>query len=107
MGMQPGRYELGHYNVIVTANDARLEDGTLAGSILRLDQAVRNMLAYTGCSLAEAVRMASATPAHLLGLNNMGGIAVGNSADLAVLSPENEITHTFIAGQLAFQRSAN
>lgn len=104
MGMQPGRYELGHYNVIVTDESARLEDGTLAGSILRLDQAVRNMIAYTRCSLAEAVRMASTTPARLLGQKGMGVIGQGYSADLVVLSPENQVTHTFIAGQLAFQR---
>lgn len=104
MGMPPGHYELGHHHVIVTEESARLEDGVLAGSILRLDQAVRNMMAYTGCSLAEAVDMATATPARLLGLETMGAIAPGFTADLAVLSPQNEVTHTFVAGQLAYQR---
>jgi N-acetylglucosamine-6-phosphate deacetylase len=107
MGMAPGRYELGHHPVIVTQDSARLEDGTLAGSILRLDQAVRNMMAYTGCTLAEAAGMAAANPARLLGQENLGAIAPGCAADLVVFSPENEVTHTFVAGLLAYQRRAH
>ncbi|MBE0697479.1 MAG: N-acetylglucosamine-6-phosphate deacetylase, partial [Anaerolineaceae bacterium] len=74
MGMPPGKYELGHYEVIVTPDSARLVNGTLAGSILRMDQAVCNMMAFTGCSLAEAVGMASTTPARLLGLDRCGAL---------------------------------
>ena len=47
-----------------------------------LDEAVRNMMAFSGCSLAEAVRMATATPARLLGLERKGAIAPGFDADL-------------------------
>lgn len=64
MGMPPGRYKLGDREVIVDGVSARLADGTLAGSILTMDQAVRNVMAFTGCSLAAAIAMAAATPAR-------------------------------------------
>ncbi len=104
MGMPPGRYGLGDHEVFVDASSARLADGTLAGSILTLDQAVRNMLAFTGCSLAEAVYMASATPARLLNLADQGALAPGHLADLALLSSENTVTHTFVGGELVYQQ---
>lgn len=104
MGMPPGRYELGHYDVAVTAESARLMDGTLAGSILQMNQAVRNMMAYTGCSLADALAMASTTPAWVLGLEDCAGLTPGNRADIAVLTPRMEVTHTFVGGKLVFQK---
>jgi N-acetylglucosamine-6-phosphate deacetylase len=104
MGMPPGKFELGHYEVIVTPDSARLADGTLAGSILRMDHAVRNMMTFTGCSLADAVQMASATPARLLGLERNGALLPGYAADIAVLSPETQATHTFVAGKLVYQK---
>lgn len=102
MGMTPGEYILGEHSVMVDATGARLQDGTLAGSVLRMDEAVRNMIAYTGCGLAAAARMASQTPARLLGLAKRGAIAPGCDADLVALSPQNEVVHTFIAGELAY-----
>lgn len=105
MGMPPGHYMLGHYDTIVTPDSARLADGTLAGSILQMDQAVKNMMAFTGCSLAEAVYMASTTPARLLGLERAGALLPGYAADIAVLSAEVDVTHTFVAGKLAYQKN--
>jgi N-acetylglucosamine-6-phosphate deacetylase len=104
MGMAPGSYELGHYNVIVNETSARLPDGTLAGSILRMDEAVRSMIDYTGCTLADAAQMASTAPARLMGLRHLGMLAPGCAADLVVLSPDLQVTHTFIGGALAYQR---
>lgn len=104
MGMPIGRYQLGAHNVIVDQTSARLEDGTLAGSTLTMDQAVRNMMAFSGCNLADAICMASTTPARLLGLDHKGSIAPGCDADLVVLSTENEVTHTFVGGRLAYER---
>ncbi len=60
------------------------------------------MMAFTGCSLADAVHMATVTPARLLGLEHKGAIVPGYDADLVVLSPTNEVTHTFVGGNLAF-----
>lgn len=104
MGMPPGRYQLGQFEVVVTSESARLDDGTLAGSILRMDQAVRNMMSFTGCSLADALAMATLTPARLMGLNRCGQVTAGYAADLAVFSDQVEVTHTFVAGKLVYQR---
>lgn len=105
MGMPPGRYELGHYDVIVTAESARLADGTLAGSILQMNQAVQNMVTYTGCGLADALTMATTTPARLMGLRDCGQLTPGACADLAVFTPDMQVTHTFVAGKLVYQKS--
>lgn len=104
MGMGPGRYALGQFVVTVDEHTARLDENTLAGSILTMDAAVRNTMAYTGCTLGEAVRAASTNPARLLRLERKGRIAPGCDADLVLLSARNEVTHTFVAGRLVYQR---
>lgn len=104
MGMSPGRYTLADRTVIVDEHSARLPDGTLAGSILTLDQAVRNMMAFTGCTLAQALTMASATPARVLGLTRLGRIAPGCEADVVVFDEALRVTHTFVAGKLVYPR---
>jgi N-acetylglucosamine-6-phosphate deacetylase len=88
----------------VDSDSARLADGTLAGSILGMDQAVRNMIAFTGCSLAEAVTMSALTPARVLGLDHKGRLAAGCDADVVVLDESLRVTHTFVNGALAFAR---
>jgi len=102
--MPPGRYMLGDRQVIVNENSARLADGTLAGSILTLDQAVRNTIAFTGCSLAEALTMASTTPARVLGLARKDRVAPGCDADLVILNERLEVTYTFVSGHLAYEK---
>ncbi|MBA3943326.1 MAG: amidohydrolase family protein, partial [Herpetosiphonaceae bacterium] len=105
MGMPPGTYPLADRTVFVDTTSARLADGTLAGSILTMDQAVRNMQSFTGCSLAEALQMASTVPARLLGLAQKGVLAPGNDADIVVLDHAQVVTHTFVAGRLVFERA--
>src|SRR5262249_13898832 len=68
---------------------ARLADGTLAGSVLTMDGAVRNAVA-AGVGLADAVHAASTTPAAVLGLTDRGSIAPGLRADLVALTPALE-----------------
>jgi N-acetylglucosamine-6-phosphate deacetylase len=99
MGMPPGTYKLSDREVFVDEHSARLADGTLAGSVLKMDQAVRNAIRFTGCSLEEALRMASTTPARVLGLENKGNIFVGADADLVVLDEACQVTHTFVKGK--------
>jgi N-acetylglucosamine-6-phosphate deacetylase len=106
LGMAPGDYQLSEHRVIVSEKDARLADGTLAGSLLRMDQAVRNAMAFCGCSLFDAVRMASLAPARLLGLDGTyGQIEPGYSADLVVLDEKLVPSHTFVGGRLVFERA--
>jgi N-acetylglucosamine-6-phosphate deacetylase len=106
LGMPAGNYNLGSYEVRVANNQSILEDGTLAGSLLSLDQALRNLLKYTGCSSAEAIRTITTTPASLLGLSgSKGQIAPGYDADLVLLSPEFKVMATFIDGQMVYRRA--
>ncbi len=104
MGMPPGRYRLGDREVTVDGATARLADGTLAGSILTIDQAVRNMIGFAGCSLAAALIMASRTPARIVGLERKGRIEPGCDADLVILDPALGVTHTFVAGRLHYEK---
>jgi len=103
MGQGPGEYALGDRRVRVDASSARLEDGTLAGSILTMDQAVRNLLSWESCSLAEALTMASTTPARLLGLDKLGSLAPGCAADIVVLDEGLHVRQTVVGGQVMFE----
>jgi N-acetylglucosamine-6-phosphate deacetylase len=105
MGMPPGRYKLSDREVIVDSASARLADGTLAGSILAMDQAVRNAIEFTHCSPGEAITMATATPARLLGLERKGRIAPDCDADLVLLDQALHVTHTIVAGQVVYQHA--
>ncbi len=105
MGMGAGRFKLGDREVLVDANSARLGDGTLAGSILQMDAAIRNVIDYTGGSLADAITVASATPAHVLGLKRKGQIAADYDADLVVLDKSLRVEMTMAHGEIVFERA--
>lgn len=99
--MADGSYDLGGQEVIVKNGKAMLTDGTLAGSTLKMPQALKNMVASTECSLIDALRMASSNPAKVLGLENKkGSIAVGYDADLIVMNPNLEVILTMRAGHV-------
>ena len=102
MGQGPGEYTLGDRRVLVSASSARLEDGTLAGSILTMDQAILNLISWGSCSLAEALTMASTTPARLLGLDKLGRLAPGCLADIVVLDESLHVRQTIVGGQVMF-----
>jgi N-acetylglucosamine-6-phosphate deacetylase len=104
LGMPPGQHWLGDFRVTVDEGGARLDDGTLAGSVLSLDQALRNLIMFSGCSLAEALPTVTTTPAKLLGLaDQRGQLTAGFTADLVLLSPELEVVMTVVQGQIAYQ----
>lgn len=104
-GMPPGEYALGGRTVIADGTAARLPDGTLAGSLLTMDAAVRNMRRWAGARAADAVAMASETPAHMLGMTRMGRLGIGHDADLVLLDHEMRVQMTIIGGEIAYQRS--
>jgi N-acetylglucosamine-6-phosphate deacetylase len=104
LGMPPGTYRLGDFDVTVDENSARLADGTLAGSILTMGAALRNLMAFTGCSLSEAIACGSLNPANLLGLNNKGRLAAGADADFVVLTPQGEVMATIVMGQVVYSK---
>ncbi len=105
LGMPPGMYRLGEREVRVDETAARLAGGTLAGSLLTMDSAVRNVVAFTGCAPAEAVRMAATTPADLLGLTHLGRLAPGCAADLVILDDRLSVAQTWVQGEIVYQRS--
>jgi N-acetylglucosamine-6-phosphate deacetylase len=106
MGMPPGQYTLGERAVTVDATSARLKDGLLAGSILTMDAAVRNMIEFTGCSLVDAIAMASSTPAQVIGMAyRKGQIAVGLDADLVVFDESLHVDRTIVGGEVVYSRA--
>jgi N-acetylglucosamine-6-phosphate deacetylase len=104
LGMPPGQHLLGDFDVVVDETSARLADGTLAGSILSLDVALRNLIVFSECSLAEALPTLTTTPARLLALSDQRGqLAPGHFADLVLLSPELDVVATIVEGQIAYK----
>lgn len=101
-GMPPGEYALGGEPVLVADGAARRPDGTLAGSIVTMDQAVRNMVRWTGVAPAHALRMATEIPARLLGLDRKGRIVVGADADLVLLDDDLFVTDTIVGGEIVY-----
>jgi N-acetylglucosamine-6-phosphate deacetylase len=100
LGMPPGAYELGDFAVTVDGASARLSDGRLAGSLLSLDQGVRNLIAFTGCEVGDALSTVTTTPAKLLGLTDRGQVAPGLVADLILLTPDLQVVKTIVDGQI-------
>lgn len=103
-GLAPGVYDLGGQDVQVTRKDARLADGTLAGSILTMDAAIQNVQSITGCSLNELVSMTSANAAKELGLTNKGSLQEGSDADVAILDDSFAVQLTICRGTIAYTK---
>ena len=97
-GAPAGTYALGGASIISDGESARRADGTLAGSTLTLDRAVRGMVALGGARPEEALTMATAVPAARLGFADRGRLAVGRRADLVLWSAELEVASTAIGG---------
>lgn len=96
-GMPDGRYRLGLIEVDVK-DGQRTSDGKLAGSVLTMDLAVRNLTRFAEWDLPLAVGAASRNPARVMGTNNKGVLAPGSDADFIVLDFEGNVLRTFIAG---------
>ncbi len=105
-GLGPGDYPLGGQTVRVDATTARLADGTLAGSVLTMDAAVRNSVNLAEATIAEACRMASEVPARVMGQSEKGRLARGCDADLVLLDEELHVLSTYVGGRLAFDAQA-
>jgi N-acetylglucosamine-6-phosphate deacetylase len=93
------RARLGDQTIIAGDNTAVLEDGTLAGSILTMDAAFRMLVGRIGLSLPDAARMCATTPAAAIKQADIGSIATGKWADLAILDRDLRIVQTFVAGE--------
>ena len=97
-GMPDGRYRLGSFEVELKDGKC-LRNGSLAGSVLTMDQAIRNVMAFGDWSLPQALRAATLNPARVANLKHVGVVEVGARADLVVLSPAGEVRQTIIGGE--------
>lgn len=99
LGKGKGKYRFGEQEVEVHDDKAVLA-GTerIAGSVLTLDTAVRNLCKATGCTVVEAIECASLKPAKLLGLKNKGHLEFGADADFNILSQDLEVKACYVAG---------
>ncbi len=103
LGMGHGTAALGDLVVTVSDRGVRTNDDVLAGSNLSLAQAIRNLVAFSGCTPAEAIAAASANPARVLGLTDRGRIEVGAIADLVVFDADLRVDRTLIGGRVAWK----
>jgi N-acetylglucosamine-6-phosphate deacetylase len=96
-GMPDGRYQLGPIEVDVKDGKCT-SNGSLAGSVLTMDRAVRNVAQFSNWSLRDAIRAATLNPARTVGASNRGILAVGAAADFVVLNSQGEVIKTIVGG---------
>ena len=97
-GMPDGEYRLGSHTVYKCMGGVRLADGTLAGSTVTLDQALRNLVDTLGLALHDASRRVSTHAADYLGLTDRGRLSTGSWADIVVLNRNLHIQNVFVEG---------
>ena len=103
-GMPDGEYQLGGFAVQV-ANGRAMARGVLAGSVLTLDRALTNFVAFTGAPLELALRLVTANPAAMTGLSDQAGaLAVGRAANLVAVDAAGRLVGSVVNGELAGDR---
>lgn len=104
-GLPDGPSELGGQKVIKCGNEARLETGSLAGSVNTMINSIKNVIKFSGCSLEDAITMASTNPSKQLGLiTKKGSLDIGKDADIVILDSEYNIIKTFCRGKISFEK---
>lgn len=105
VGMPDGIYTLGAHTVRVKRNLCTLPDGTIASSMLTMNHAVKNAVAFAGVSLSEAALMASLLPAQVCGVaHRKGSIERGKDADLALMDDDFDVWLTIQKGRVVFEK---
>ncbi|MEC5301165.1 MULTISPECIES: N-acetylglucosamine-6-phosphate deacetylase [Staphylococcus] len=100
-GMPDGEYDLGGQNVTVKGSEARLASGALAGSILKMNEGLKNLIKFTGASLDDLWRVTSLNQAIALNIeDNKGSIAVGKDADIVVVDDDMHVLTTIKSGEV-------
>jgi N-acetylglucosamine-6-phosphate deacetylase len=108
LGMPPGRYRLAGREYISDGTCGRLPDGTLSGSLLPLNRAIRNLVEAAGLEPAVAVRLATLNPARILGLEaSHGRVDVGRAADVVLVDEAWDVTATISGGTVAYLSSGD
>ncbi len=103
-GMPDGEYSLGGQKTFVKGIQCLLEDGTIAGSVLRLNDAVKNMRKSTDLPLWEIVKAASLNPANAIGMGDTkGSIEAGKDADLVITDQNFDVKKTIMQGEIRYE----
>ena len=103
-GLEEGEYTLGGAKIVYRDNICRLEDGTIAGSVLHLNQGVMNVYKNSSIPLHECVNCASLNPATAIGISDRkGSIEVGKDADLVLLDESFNVKKTIIGGRIKYE----
>jgi len=106
-GLPPGEYTRGERTLLLTSNVVKLpKENVLAGAASPISKCVGVVMEFTGCSLKNAIRMASTNPAEMFSLNELGKLETSKRADLILFKMENNemiIQKTFVAGQLVYE----
>ncbi len=103
-GLTDGNYKLGVNDVIVENGDAKLMDGTRAGSTLTMLEALKNIIKFTGLPLENASKWLSENPADMMGRKDLGRIKSGACADLAILDKNLNVVCTVVGGRVVYQK---
>ena len=104
-GMPDGEYELGGQKFVLKGIECRLLDGTIAGSVLKLNQGVRNFRDYASVSMHEAVRAASLNAAASIGVaDRKGSLEAGKDADIVLMDGDCNVLRTIVGGVTKFVR---
>lgn len=98
-GMPDGEYRLGRHRVTKCLGGVRLPDGTLAGSTLTMDQALRNLVQRLGLGIEDASRRVSTHAADFLGLEDRGRLTPGAWADVVVLDRGLQLQRVVVEGE--------
>jgi N-acetylglucosamine-6-phosphate deacetylase len=101
--MRDGEYDLGGQRVYVKNDKATLENGVLAGSVLRLNNALKNMIQYANLTLTQAISLVTKQPADKLKLNK-GLLKSGYDADIVIFDEDIKVYMSIIAGNIAYKR---
>ena len=98
-GLPDGNYKLGVNDVIVVDGDAKLPNGTRAGSTLTTGQALKNIIAFTGMTLEQVLPMLTINPARVIGADRqVGSLEPGKDADIVILDHSYDVKDTFVKG---------
>ncbi|MCQ2821614.1 MAG: N-acetylglucosamine-6-phosphate deacetylase [archaeon] len=105
MNLGNGEYDLGGQKVWVRNGQARLKDGTLAGSVLKMNLAIKNLMNFVHVSLVDAVKCATENPAKSLGIfDKMGSIEIGKMANFAVVDKDLNVIFTIREGKFIYKK---
>ncbi|MBM7579136.1 N-acetylglucosamine-6-phosphate deacetylase [Jeotgalibacillus terrae] len=104
-GLSDGKYDLGGQQVTVEGTEARLADGTLAGSVLTMEHAVKNMMSITDITIDDLAKITSGNAARQLGVwDRKGSIEPGKDADFVVLDASFDVVLTICRGEVVYQK---